>query len=441
MPCKVYQIGVFFDGTGNSKEERATYSNVAKLYEKYRVLKSHKEDTLHKGKEVTSNKLYITGIGTAQEGKAGYMQEEDNAGTGYYAGYKDEGAAELAAGGGGAKRIYDAIERVCALLDAHPYDASDPEKYKTRLIDVFGFSRGAAEARDFVNTFIKEKINLRKQYQDVRFNFIGIFDTVGSFGVAGNAIDMKPKKAYVDDVSESDGLLKGLWEGGDDHVGDRRYEPYNFNLAMQSAKHMVHLIAADEVRKNFPLTNAQGSGAKEIICLGVHSDVGGGYAPHETEMLVAPVAILNRSTAQQMQTQGWMHNPYTKTLQISRKRNNRLSEATLYLMYHHAKRYDVPFEQIKAPGDAVLKAYSDFLLKSPSATNYTHAEEIRQDYAHQSATHPSVTSYYPHILRVPSTLPEGTMHIKSNLANLQNGRVTRAVYPNHSGKAVVPTGD
>ncbi len=38
MGCKVFQMGVFFDGTGNSREERATYSNVAKLYESYKIL-------------------------------------------------------------------------------------------------------------------------------------------------------------------------------------------------------------------------------------------------------------------------------------------------------------------------------------------------------------------------------------------------------------------
>ncbi len=42
MPCKVYKIGVFFDGTGNNKEfdishGRDQQSNIAKLYALYKT--------------------------------------------------------------------------------------------------------------------------------------------------------------------------------------------------------------------------------------------------------------------------------------------------------------------------------------------------------------------------------------------------------------------
>ncbi|EYS93811.1 hypothetical protein CF68_26010 [Cupriavidus sp. SK-4] len=44
-------------------------------------------------------------------------------------------------------------------------------------------------------------------------------------------------------------------------------------------KKTVHLIAAHEMRMNFPLTRVRGNNVEEWIFPGVHSDIGGGYAP------------------------------------------------------------------------------------------------------------------------------------------------------------------
>jgi len=43
MACKQLKIGIFFDGTGNSKEEYEEYSNIAKLSNLYRVLNDAKD--------------------------------------------------------------------------------------------------------------------------------------------------------------------------------------------------------------------------------------------------------------------------------------------------------------------------------------------------------------------------------------------------------------
>lgn len=123
-------------------------------------------------------------------------------------------------------------------------------------LSVFGFSRGAAEARAFVNRVVRYwggKIGGLPLHID----FLGIFDTVASVGVAQS-------------VPGADGHLE--WAAGE-------------NLAIpQAVRRCAHLVSAHEVRASFPLDSVCVAGrlpsnCKEIVYPGVHSDVGGGYPP------------------------------------------------------------------------------------------------------------------------------------------------------------------
>ena len=216
------------------------------------------------------------------------------------------------------------------MLKGHPYGKSDPDKFCERTIDVFGFSRGAAQARDFINTFYKFQ---HRRAKDVKFGFIGIYDTVGSFGSAGDNINMKPVDPSKHD--ESDGLTFANHEDTVDHstqehlgsfsdyrkakafvlqerakrdkswvvelnspdnavIGSPSYTvsavrkaftEYNFDLADGSAQRIFHIVSNDEVRKNFPLSSLLSIGGKhnEAGFPGVHADVGGGYDDEVTE--------------------------------------------------------------------------------------------------------------------------------------------------------------
>lgn len=139
-------------------------------------------------------------------------------------------------------------------------------------IDVYGFSRGAAAARHFVNIVLNPaviiaggmsfnseplKIKLTKanyQVNVVKVYFVGLFDTVSSVGLLGTA-------GEISNVNEL-----GL-------------------NAISAAKSVYHLAAADEHRKNFALTNIKSAGGKgkEVFLPGVHSDIGGGYNNYVTE--------------------------------------------------------------------------------------------------------------------------------------------------------------
>lgn len=131
------------------------------------------------------------------------------------------------------------------------------------VFDVFGFSRGAAAARHFVNTIDQKSdhplvkamanspdIRLKAGFDwasrdDVRFTFVGLFDTVVS-----------------------------------------SYNPsVNVQLKADCAERVVHLTALDEVRKYFPLSRITEDAAgtcppahfTELALPGAHSDIGGGY--------------------------------------------------------------------------------------------------------------------------------------------------------------------
>lgn len=120
-------------------------------------------------------------------------------------------------------------------------------------INVFGFSRGAAAARHFMSkeSDIVSALKLDSK-KDIQFNFIGLFDTVASFGVM-----------HLNDVSDLN-----LDIGG-------------------KAKKVIQLAAADEYRVNFKLTDITSSIAAgvgyQLTMPGVHSDIGGGYREWETE--------------------------------------------------------------------------------------------------------------------------------------------------------------
>ena len=450
MPCKEFRVGVFFDGTGNSKEESATYSNVAKLHELYEVKKE---------KQFVTTKIYVTGVGTAKKGDGSYMQVAENDGTGYYGGHANEGGLAMGTGDGGARRIYDAIDRVTELLDAHPY-GDKKEEFKNRQIDVFGFSRGAAEARDFVNTFIEKKINkYPKKYGDVRFNFIGIFDTVGSFGVAGNDIDYKPRREYVNETGE--GSLG--WSGVEDHQDDKRYESYNFNLAAGSAKHIVHFTAADEVRHNFPLYECVG---EEVVCIGAHSDVGGGYETHVSERLAIGTQKLPANQAKELHSLGWKYHEKVDATMIAmssygsgmpnlnavdpintdayfsldRVLGNELAHVALHLMHQKAVASGVPLKSAETyPISPSIQSYYDYALHAGNnLTGYPDRSRLWFNHAHQSATHPNDILPYPLRLKTRVTDVSSVDRVEANDAHVIGNMPKREHYTNKTSLAVTP---
>lgn len=133
-----------------------------------------------------------------------------------------------------------------------------PTIRKIRL-SVFGFSRGSAEARAWVNMVNAHFNTATFEGIQLQIDFLGIFDTVASVGLAQSTPHFEGHGAWADN---------GMME-----------IPGN-------VKRCAHLVAAFEVRGSFPLDSVCRSGVlpvncKEIVYPGVHSDVGGGYPPND----------------------------------------------------------------------------------------------------------------------------------------------------------------
>lgn len=149
------------------------------------------------------------------------------------------------------------------------YLAANPKIERIR-VSIFGFSRGAAEARVFAN-WLKDACDvpegmsfysprgdgvLRLAGIPVVMDFMGLYDTVASAGFAQS-------------------VPGGVWEG---HGAWARKEDLEVSRYVARC---VHMVGAHEVRGSFPLDLIDGQGHEEIVYPGVHSDIGGGYKPGE----------------------------------------------------------------------------------------------------------------------------------------------------------------
>lgn len=136
------------------------------------------------------------------------------------------------AGAGGHLRIHEAKKQ----LDRY-FAQGD------RTVDIIGFSRGAALALHFAN-------QVQKEQPGAEVRFLGLWDTVASFGLPGNDLNIGWDLTLPDHV-----------------------------------KHCYHAMALDERRRNFTPTRVVprkggvlGDRLQEVWFRGVHSDVGGGQS-------------------------------------------------------------------------------------------------------------------------------------------------------------------
>ncbi|QOY94874.1 DUF2235 domain-containing protein [Massilia sp. UMI-21] len=139
------------------------------------------------------------------------------------------------------------------------------KKPRVELINlsIFGFSRGAAEARAFCNWLFEVCEPVRGGWEfagmPIRVGFLGIFDTVASVGIPN---------------SFSNSIAEGHQSWADNNM---QIHP--------AVEQCVHFVAGHEVRASFPLDSVRIGGvypsnAKEVMYPGAHSDLGGGYAPN-----------------------------------------------------------------------------------------------------------------------------------------------------------------
>ncbi|MFP6827162.1 MAG: DUF2235 domain-containing protein [Pseudohongiellaceae bacterium] len=240
---------VFMDGTWNDENGRDNDGVTTNIYKLFRVLKGRltQKSIPHIIEHEEHLALYFRGIGN----------DDDSSmlGSFYYGVF-----------GGSEKRIRD-----------HAYVSIVEHYRKGDRISIFGFSRGAASARllasdlkkegvaKFITIHSKREKNkstgvrelVYKKYSKistirevaVAVRFLGIFDTVGAFGIP----------VEIGFGFQKINLFKDL-------------------TVSANVKTVVHCVSIDENRKPFiPTLCNQARNVSEVWFAGVHADIGGGY--------------------------------------------------------------------------------------------------------------------------------------------------------------------
>ncbi|POA34884.1 MULTISPECIES: DUF2235 domain-containing protein [unclassified Pseudomonas] len=172
-------------------------------------------------------------------------------------------------------------------------DADEKPRILAMRLYVYGFSRGAAEARAFANWLQAltrcQGSNCKMEYRfaglPISIEFLGICDTVAAVGLADSA------PFAAGHMDWADGTMRLPDEAAEQGMDTSLSDDCHF------LKRCVHLVSAHEQRASFPLDsirrrpkNADGqrdtskpssyrSGTVEYLYPGMHSDVGGGYPP------------------------------------------------------------------------------------------------------------------------------------------------------------------
>jgi type VI secretion system secreted protein Hcp len=251
------RIAIFFDGTGNDDSDPEQFSNVKKLF-----------DLLDLDRKKQSNftaGYYYRGVGSDGDGVV-------------------FGIYNSVTGSGIDKRLSGAVYGIERSISEYLEENSTTPR--SINLDVFGFSRGATTARHFINiikqgfyAFNDDKLQARVKPEHFNISFAGLFDSVGSYGIAGD----------------------------NDDYG------YNFHIKPEwLSGQAVHLVALNEYRAYFDLQklipkqdddwpeDIQDGPLLELGLPGAHADVGGGYkagehgiALHGDEQMQKPLAQLS----------------------------------------------------------------------------------------------------------------------------------------------------
>jgi len=160
-------------------------------------------------------------------------------------------------------RAKTAVSRLVTLITRFDNFDKKSNNIEKLTIDVYGFSRGAATARYAIYLMLKDKkrpvfkrlkdLGYKIEESAVEIGFAGLYDTVLSY------------------------------------MASQKFKSSNNKLeqtAVKYAKKSLHLAAAEEHRKDFPLHNIKGApGGEEYFLPGVHSDVGGSYNKANEDLL------------------------------------------------------------------------------------------------------------------------------------------------------------
>ena len=448
------EAGIFFDGTGNNRNNTQTYqrqmdecltanaagamseeecsselsqimegsylnaeTNVSKLERLYQQGQFQNDEW----EKVHQTATYISGVGT----KAGDPDDGPSMGLGL-----------------GEQGVLKKIDKGCGEL-AFEIGNSVADLIDELVLDVFGFSRGAATARHFVSREVDENGALAKAFtregipwpKKITVRFLGLFDTVAGVADLGNL---------------------------DFSAHDERTGRINVNLKPEQVQRAVQFVARDERRHNFSLNSLRSKSGNlpehfsEWVLPGVHSDIGGGYPDRFQERIeVRPPLVVRGKDRRNpeasfefsrmlqeralVKNEGWIGplNPLA-TLEIEKERppglpggditlrlwlnrevRGEYSRIPLYLMHKLAVNEGVPLQSINPDVEGLSLPDELMPIARNLAAHVWHGNELLMTQESKALLKQRYIHHSDHYLRMGPLYP---------FRPAKNGR--RAIHPN-----------
>jgi hypothetical protein len=280
------------------------YSNIVLLHDLYQS----NSDKFNKHTTLNQNvvfKHYVQGIGTKvdldQNGIPIEYYKDDIFGSA--TGRKERGIIGRVEQG-----IHDSVLQLKRFLEEYN------REIRILTIDVFGFSRGATAARHFIYEVLRPEV---KEHQRYALNQQGKteYTTIPAQPRSG-LLGAEFKKQGLTIPPQIDIRFTGLYDTVvTDFFTDKvevnnkkspekfeipvKIEQGNFikvvNTTLKNLKsRVVHIIAMDEYRENFPLTVSDAPNTTNLYLYGSHSDIGGGYAKTDYNTIIGFKDIRNK---------------------------------------------------------------------------------------------------------------------------------------------------
>ena len=270
-------VNVFFDGTKNNMyniDNKAKYKKqIAEDKDAYESYTNAYSNVAHLfsqryGESKDNIWIYIQGMGSTKD------EADSKAGFAYGSG--DTGVKTR------AESAFVEIQKAYNKLNGE----KNSPKPTSIMINVFGFSRGAATARHFVH-LAKSKPKLFKGWgfspKQVRFRFVGVFDTVSSFQtIDAKAVAKTGAGVFLGPFGPIIGAATTAAKPDfDNDVKELSLNFKDFDADDKKITKVFHIAAGDEYREYFSLTNIMAAMRDkygyEVVMDGAHSDIGGSY--------------------------------------------------------------------------------------------------------------------------------------------------------------------
>jgi hypothetical protein len=278
-PERILRIGVFFDGTGQNekndeyKETRGDKSrtNIARLFAAYPE------------KTGESAKIYVSGVGTLdgawQTPEVIDKGEDESKPSSAFGVYDDNGVFQK-----WQTLLVSLRDIITEQLQNGFYDSI------THLaFDVFGFSRGAALARHFINVLVQEGLPDYRRARNAplgrsHLNVAGKHPPNLLGGTHYSTYSENNDGYHRDNQRSSSVRFVGLFDtvGSFYLPGDNSNGGFQLHLNSKDVGRAFQVCAHHEYRINFPLSSLKTkeklpANFYEEVFPGAHTDIGGGY--------------------------------------------------------------------------------------------------------------------------------------------------------------------